>query len=139
MSNAKRRPAAAALVWERGVRVMFHYTQPGFAEMMLSEQTYRVASKSGRAGPGLYVTTVPPRALPDDKLLDLLFARGRPVLFVEGVVVLREDAFSWVRYSHRKYVHLTGEAGGTLDLSLALIGIGIRRRGNWLWSEGVYA
>ncbi len=125
-------------MWERGVRVMFHYTQPRFAEVILAEQTYRVSSKAGRAGQGLYVTTVQPRALPDDKLLDLLFARGRPALFVEGVVILREDAFSWERYSHRKYVHRTGP-GGCLDLSLGLVGIGTRRRGSWLWSEGVYA
>jgi hypothetical protein len=116
---------------------MFHYTQPHFAEVILAEQTYRVPSKAGRAGPGLYVTTVQPRAMPDDKLLDLLFARGRPVLFVEGVVILREDAFSWQRYSHRKYLHRTGP--GQLDLSLGLVGIGTRRRGSWLWSEGVYA
>jgi hypothetical protein len=117
---------------------MFHYTQPRFAKVILAEQAYRVSAKAGRAGPGLYVTTVPPRAMPDDKLLDLLFARGRPALFVEGVVILREDAFSWERYSHRKYVHMTGREG-RLDLSLGLVGIGTRRRGSWLWSEGVYA
>jgi hypothetical protein len=73
----------------------------------------------------------------DEKLLDLLFARGRPVIAIEGVVVLRDDAFPWRRYSHRSYVY-SASPGAVLDLSLALVGIGIRRRGNWLWSDGIY-
>jgi hypothetical protein len=132
------RKSRAAPIWEQGVRVKFHYTQPRFAESILAEQMFRVSSKPGRAGPGLYVTTVQPRAMPDDKLLNLLFARGRPVLFIEGVVVLRDDALSWERYSHRKYLHST-EPGETLDVSLALAGIGTRHLGHWLWSEGIYA
>jgi len=32
-------------VWERGVRVKFHYTQPDFAELILAEQTYRVSAR----------------------------------------------------------------------------------------------
>jgi hypothetical protein len=74
----------------------------------------------------------------DDKLRDLLFARGRPESFVEGVVVLRDDALSWKRYSHRKHVHPSAP-GARLDLSLALVGIGIRHLGTWLWSDGIFA
>jgi hypothetical protein len=81
---------------------------------------------------------VQPTESPDDKLLDLLFARGRTTLHIEGVVVLRHDAFAWTRYSHRKYVY-RAPAGSALDLTLVLIGVGTRRRGNWLWSEGIFA
>jgi hypothetical protein len=59
------------------------------------------------------------------------------VIAIEGVVVLRGDAFPWRRYSHRSYVH-SASPGAVLDLSLALVGIGIRRQGNWLWSDGIY-
>jgi hypothetical protein len=125
-------------VWERGIRVKFHYTQPDFAELILAEQTYRVSAQEGRAGHGLYVTSARPGSMSDEDLLSLLFTRPRPALFVEGVVVFRDDAFSWERYAPRKYVHRT-EPSAILDLSLVLVGIGARRRGNWLWSEGVYA
>ncbi len=73
----------------------------------------------------------------DEQLLALLFTRPRPSLFIDGVVVLRNDAFPWERYEARKYVYRTAPLA-TLDLSLVLIGIGARRRGNWLWSEGIY-
>jgi hypothetical protein len=131
-------PSAAAPVWDRGVRVKFHYTQPDFAELILTEQTYRVAAQPGRAGHGLYVTSVSPGSMPDDQLLALLFTRPRPKVFIDGVVVLRNDAFSWNRYEPRKYVHTTAPSAA-LDLSLVLVGIGTQRRGTWLWSEGIYA
>jgi hypothetical protein len=105
VSPATKRPAAAKPIWEQGARVKFHYTQPDHAELILAESIFYVSVEPGRAGHGLYATTVQPRSMPDDKLRDLLFARGRPESFVEGVVVLREDALSWGRYSHRKYVH----------------------------------
>jgi hypothetical protein len=108
-------------VWEQGARVKFHYTQSDHAELILAESIFYVSVEPGRAGHGLYATTVQPRSMSDDKLRDLLFARGRPESFVEGVVVLRDDALSWQRYSHRKYVHLS-EPGARLDLSLALVG-----------------
>jgi len=76
--------------------------------------------------------------MPDAELLKLLFARPRPESFIDGVVVLRDDAFPWERYEPRKYVHRT-EPSAVLDPSLVLVGIGTRRRGVWLWSEGVYA
>jgi hypothetical protein len=117
---------------------MFHYTQPDFAELILLEQTYRVSAHPGREGHGLYVTTASPRSMPDAKLLALLFTRPRPALFIEGVVMLRYDAFPWKRYEPRKYVHQTAPSAA-LDLSLVLIGIGTRQRGSWLWSEGIYA
>jgi hypothetical protein len=63
----------------------------------------------------------------DEDLLSLLFTRPRPALFVDGVVVLRDDAFSWERYEPRKYVYRTGPAE-ILDLSLVLVGVGARRR-----------
>ena len=125
-------------MWESGVRVRFHYTQPDFAELILAEQTYRVSAQEGRAGHGLYVTSARPGSMSDEELLRLLFTRPRPALFVEGVVVLRDDAFPWERYAPRKYVHRTAPSA-ILDLSLVLVGIGARRRGNWLWSEGIYA
>lgn len=125
------------LIWEHGARVKFHYTEQEYAATILAEQVFRVPTEPGSAGHGLYVTTVQPRAMPDEKLLDLLFARGRPAIAVEGVVVLRDDAFSWRRYAHRSYVH-NASPGEVLDFSLALVGIGIRRRGNWLWSDGIY-
>jgi hypothetical protein len=118
--------------------VKFHYTQPDFAELILAEQTYRVPAQPDREGHGLYVTSAQPGLVPDEQLLALLFTPPRPRLFIEGVVVLRNDAFPWERYEPRKYVHRTGPSA-TLDLSLVLIGIGARRRGNWLWSEGIYA
>lgn len=125
-------------VWERGVRVKFHYTQPDFAELILAEQTYRVSAQEDRAGHGLYVTSARPGSMSDEELLSLLFTRPRPAMFVDGVVVLRDDAFSWERYEPRKYVYRTKPAA-ILDLSTVLVGIGARRRGHWLWSEGVYA
>jgi hypothetical protein len=125
-------------VWEQGVRLKFHYTQPDFAELILSEQTYRVSQQPGKAGHGLYVTSAQPGSMPEDALLSLLFARERPKMFIDGVVALRNDAFAWERYEPRKYVHRT-VPGAVLDLSLVLVGIGARRRGNWLWSEGMYA
>jgi len=76
--------------------------------------------------------------MPDEDLLSLLFTRPRPALFVGGVVVLRDDAFSWERYEPRKFVYRT-EPAAILDLSMVLVGVGARRRGNWLWSEGIYA
>src|SRR6185437_1393834 len=112
--------------------------EPGHAARILSEQLFRVPLEPASEGHGLYATTVQPGSMSDDKLLDLLFARGRPKLAVEGVVVLRDDAFSWRRYAHRSYVY-NASPGEVLDLSLALIGIGIRRQGNWLWSDGVYS
>jgi hypothetical protein len=120
------------------VRLKFHYTQPDFAELILSEQSYRVSGEAGKAGHGLYVTSAQPGSMPDDALLSLLFARERPMMFVDGVVALRNDAFTWERYEPRKFVHRTG-AGAILDLSLVLVGIGARRRRNWLWSEGIFA
>jgi hypothetical protein len=117
---------------------MFHYTQPDFAELILAEQTYRVSAQPGRAGHGLYVTSVAPDSMADERLLELLFTRPRPRLFVDGVIVLRNDAFPWEQYEPRRYVYRTASSA-TLDLSLVLIGIGARRRGNWLWSEGIYA
>jgi hypothetical protein len=125
-------------VWVRGTRVKFHYTQPDFAELILAEQTYRVSAQPGRAGHGLYVTSAQPGSMQDEQLLALLFTRPRPKLFIDGVVVLRNDAFTWERYATRKYVHRTAPSA-TLDLSLVLIGIGVRRRSTWLWSEGIYA
>jgi hypothetical protein len=136
VSTSREEPAAKP-VWERGARVKFHYTQPDFAELILLEQVYRVSAHPGRAGHGLYVTTVHPGLMPDEELLKLLFARPRPESFIDGVVVLRDDAFPWERYEPRKYVHRT-ELSAVLDLSLVLVGIGTRRRGVWLWSEGVY-
>src|ERR1700691_490608 len=133
-----RQPAAAKPVWERGARVRFHYTQPDFAELILAEQTYRVSAHEGRAGHGLYVTSARPGSMSDEALLRLLFTRPRPVLFVEGVVVLRDDAFPWERYAPRKYVYRT-EPSAILDLSTVLVGIGARRGGSWLWSEGICA
>jgi hypothetical protein len=127
----------ARLVWEKGARVKFHYTEHEHAARILAEHVFRVPREPGSAGHGLYVTTVQPRAMLDEKLLDLLFARGRPVIAIEGVVVLRDDAFPWRRYSHRSYVH-SASPGAVLDLSLALVGVGIRRQGNWLWSDGIY-
>jgi hypothetical protein len=120
------------------VRLKFHYTQPDFAELILSEQTYRVSDQKGNAGHGLYVTSAQPDSMTDEELLALLFTRPRPKMFIDGVVALRNDAFTWERYQPRKYVHRT-RAGATLDLSLVLVGIGVRRRGNWLFSEGIYA
>lgn len=137
MSDDPRMRTRTRLVWEHGTRVKFHYTEHEHAVRILAEQMFRVPDKPGSAGPGLYVTTVQPRSMPDEKLLDLLFARGRPVIAIEGVVVLRDDAFRWRRYSHRSYVH-SASPGEVLDLSLALIGVGVRRRGNWLWSDGIY-
>jgi hypothetical protein len=125
-------------VWDQGVRLKFHYTQPDFAELILSEQAYRVSQRPGKAGHGLYVTSAQPGSMGDDALLSLLFARERPKLFIDGVVALRNDAFPWERYEPRKYVHRTAPAA-VLDFSLVLVGIGARRRGNWLWSEGIYA
>lgn len=116
----------------------FHYTQPDYAELILTEQTYRVSGEQGRAGHGLYVTSVAPNAMPDEELLALLFTRPRPKLFVDGVVIFRNDAFGWERYEPRKYVHRTPPSAA-LDLSLVLVGIGVRRRGTWLWSEGIFA
>ena len=55
-------------MWERGVRVKFHYTQPDFAELILAEQTYRVSADAGRAGHGLYVTSAAPGSMPDEQL-----------------------------------------------------------------------
>lgn len=136
-SPSSSRAPGATPVWERGARVMFHYTQPDFAELILDEQVYRVASHEGREGHGLYVTTVAPGTMPDDKLLDLLFA-GRDPLFVAGVVVLRHDAFPWRSYDRRRYVYEM-PARAVLDLSLVLVGVGTRRRGTWLWSAGVFA
>jgi hypothetical protein len=138
MPATRAKPVGARPAWERGARVKFHYTQPDFAELILAEQTYRVSAQSGRAGHGLYVTSAAPGSIPDDRLLALLFTRPRPRLFIDGVVVLRNDAFAWERYEPRKYVHRT-EPSSALDLSLVLIGIGARRHGIWLWSEGVYA
>jgi hypothetical protein len=133
-----RKPGGPGPVWERGVRVKFHYPQPDFAELILAEQVYRVSGQEGRAGHGLYVTSARPGSMSDEDLLSLLFTRPRPALFVDGVVVLRDDAFSWERYEPRKYVYRT-EPAAILDLSLVLVGVGTRRRGNWLWSEGIYA
>jgi hypothetical protein len=138
MPATRRKPVRARPAWERGARVKFHYTQPDFAGLILAEQTYRVSAQQGRVGHGLYVTSAAPGSLPDEQLLALLFTRPRPKLFIDGVVVLRNDAFTWERYEPRKYVHHTAPSA-TLDLSLVLIGIGARRRGNWLWSEGIYA
>jgi hypothetical protein len=138
MPTAPKKPTGARPAWERGARVKFHYTQPDFAELILAEQTYRVSAKQGRVGHGLYVTSAAPESMSDEQLLMLLFTRPRPKLFIDGVVVLRNDAFPWKRYEPRKYVHRTAPSA-TLDLSLVLIGIGARRRGNWLWSEGIYA
>ena len=129
---------AARPAWERGAQVKFHYTQPDFAELILAEQTYHVSAQAGRAGHGLYVTSARPGTMSDEDLLGLLFTRPRPALFVAGVVVLRDDAFPWERYAPRKFVYRT-EPSATLDLSLVLVGIGARRRGHWLWSDGIYA
>jgi len=93
MPIGPRQPAAAKPVWESGARVRFHYTQPDFAELILAEQTYRVSAQEGRAGHGLYVTSAQPGSMSDEALLRLLFTRPRPALFVEGVVILRDDAF----------------------------------------------
>ena len=138
MARARSPRAAARPVWEKGVRLKFHYTQPDFAELILSEQAYRVSAQKGNAGHGLYVTSAQPESMPDEELLALLFTRPRPRMFVEGVLALRNDAFPWERYQPRKYVYRT-MPGAILDLSLVLIGIGARRRGIWLWSEGIYA
>jgi len=138
MPATRRKPVGAKPAWERGARVKFHYTQPDFAELILAEQTYRVSAQPGRAGHGLYVTSAAPGSMPDEQLLALLFTRPRPKLFIDGVVVLRNDAFAWERYEPRKYVHRTAPSAA-LDLSLVLVGIGARRRGAWLWSEGIYA
>ena len=138
MPSLARTPPPLRPLWERGVRAKFHYTQPDFAELILAEQTYRVSDREGRTGHGLYVTSVAPGSLSDEDLLALLFTRPRDRLFVEGVVVLRDDAFPWERYEPRKYVYRT-EPSAALDLSLVLIGIGTRRRGTWLWSEGIFS
>jgi hypothetical protein len=138
MATSRRIRGTAAPVWKRGVRVKFHYTQPNFAELILFEQTFRVSAQPGRAGHGLYVTSAEPGVMSDEKLLALLFARPRPKLYLGGVVVLHNDAFPWKRYEPRKYVYRTAPSAA-LDLSLALVGIGARRRGSWLWSEGIFA
>jgi hypothetical protein len=73
-----RKPGGPGPVWERGVRVKFHYTQPDFAELILAEQVYRVSGQEGRAGHGLYVTSARPGSMSDEDLLSLLFTRPRP-------------------------------------------------------------
>ena len=65
-------------MWERGVRVKFHYTQPDFAELILAEQADRVSAREGRAGHGLYVTSARPGSMSNTDLLSLLFTRPRP-------------------------------------------------------------
>jgi hypothetical protein len=65
MPTARSPRAAARPVWEKGVRLKFHYTQPDFAELILSEQTYRVSDQEGNAGHGLYVTSAQPDLMPD--------------------------------------------------------------------------
>lgn len=87
VSDDPRMQARARLVWEQGARVKFHYTEHEHAARILAEQVFRVPQEPGSAGHGLYVTTVQPRSMLDEKLLDLLFARGRPVIAIEGVVV----------------------------------------------------
>jgi hypothetical protein len=121
---------------DQGVRVKFHYTEHEHAARILSEQVFRVSDEPGSAGHGQYVTTVQPRSMPDEKLLDLLFARGRPVIAIEGVVVLWDDAFPWRRYPHRSYVHRSSP--GRFWTCRSHWGIGMRREGNWLWSDGIY-
>lgn len=120
------------------MRVKFHYTQPDFAELILAEQTYRVSARAGHAGHGLYVTSAAPGSMSDQELLTLLFTRLRPSLYIDGVVVLHNDAFSWERYEPRKFV-FRAPPSAALDLSLVLVGIGARRRGTWLWSDGIHA
>jgi len=138
MPTARKIPTGAKPAWERGARVKFHYTQPDFAELIFAEQTYRVSAQPGRVRHGLYVTSAAPGSMSDEQLLAMLFTRPRPKLLIDGLVVLRNDAFPWERYEPRKYVHRTAPSAA-LDLSLVLIGIGARRRGSWLWSEGIYA
>ncbi len=104
MPTSPGKPVGAGPVWERGVRVKFHYTQPDFAELILAEQACRVSAQAGGAGHGLYVTSAAPGSMPDEQLLALLFTRPRPKLFIDGVVVLRNDAFTWERYEPRNSI-----------------------------------
>ena len=60
------------------MRVKFHYTQPDHAELILAESTFYVSIEPGRAGHGLYATTVQPRSMPDDKLRILLLRADVP-------------------------------------------------------------
>jgi hypothetical protein len=89
----RRRSTPAKPVWkQQGARVKFRYTQPDHAAAILAEQTFRVPTESKRRL-GLYVTTVAPGEMTDDRLRNLLFAGGRDRLFIEGAVILRDDAW----------------------------------------------
>jgi hypothetical protein len=70
--------AGAGPIWERGVRVKFHYTQPDFAELILAEPAYRVPAQPSRVGHGLFVTSAAPGSMTDEQLLALLFTPPLP-------------------------------------------------------------
>ena len=74
-------------MWEQGARVKFHYTEHEHAARILAEQVFRVPQEPGSAGHGLYVTTVQPRSMLDEKLLGFevtVFAMVRPSYVASG-------------------------------------------------------
>ncbi|UGS36112.1 hypothetical protein [Capillimicrobium parvum] len=127
-------------LWDQdGVSVWFHYTTPDLALGIHRSRKYMVLDREDARGNGLHVTNIAPEQLSDDDLLKRLFAKQRAVVNIEGVLVLRRDPKilpveksygpgKWLHPSPRKSV---------IDLAPVYLGIGIRQKDVWLWTDGL--
>ena len=129
----------ARLCWERSGThsFFFHYTQADLADAIFDEQRFLVPVRPDSHGCGLYVTNIKPGSQPDDFILKTLFALGRDVLAIEGVVVLTSDSLPFRRIAAHSFLH-AAPGGTTLDLGGVLVGSGRRDRGTWRWTVGAF-
>jgi hypothetical protein len=135
-------------VWESATNLCwFHYTRSGLAQTIYHEAVAIVSSEQHQgSGPGFYVTSLQPGAATEEELGKYLFALQRPPEAATGVVVLRRDPnlFPAKSYGRHKWVCDVGKGegwareGDTLDLTLILLGYGIRVGPDWLFSKGLH-
>ena len=103
---------------------------------MAEQRLYLVSERRHQTlGTGFFTTTIAPDELADDELLRRLFASQRGADAIEGVLVLAPEA-PGMRYAGRLYFHPT-EAWTQIDLTEFLIGVCLRQRGVWYYSEGL--
>src|SRR5207244_91211 len=83
------------MAWDvSGAHLYFHYAPPEFAARIAQEAKYVVSGGPHQSqGCGLFVTTLAPGSLDDERMLIELFAAQRGIGALDGVVVLGDLGF----------------------------------------------
>lgn len=128
--SERRRP-----VWELPhARVLFHYTQPDWAEQIFAERLYLVSDRPDPVhGHGFWATDLAPGSVSDSELLGILFKNRRPASYIVGVLVLlRVEEFRDLGGHEFLW---PARASTVIDLSDIALGVGRRGPEGWRFSR----